>query len=32
MTVYQVAGLPAVSLPQGASNLPDALLQCFENF
>ena len=32
MAVYQVTGYPAVSLPQGASNLPDVLLPYFERF
>ena len=29
MAVYQSTKMPAVSLPQGASNLPDALVQYF---
>ena len=32
MAVYQVTKMPTVSLPQGASNLPDALIPYFDRF
>lgn len=32
MAVYQQTGYPAVSLPQGATNLPDGLLPYFSRF
>ena len=32
MAVYQQTGYTAVSLPQGATNLPDALLSYFDWF
>ena len=32
MAAWMATGLPAVSLPNGASNLPQLLIQCLENF
>lgn len=32
MAVYQQTGYPAVSLPQGASNLPEVLVPYFDRF
>lgn len=32
MAVYQATGFPAVSLPNGASNIPLESLECLEKF
>ena len=32
MSVYQVTGLPALSLPQGATNLPDSIIPYLDQF
>jgi len=32
MAVFQATGLPAISLPNGASNLPVEIIKCLERF
>lgn len=32
MSVYQMTGLPALSLPQGANSMPDVILPYFDQF
>ncbi len=32
MSVYQNAGIPALSLPQGANSLPDSILTYLDQF